>query len=488
MSTTVSDPTLPLIQTPAEFIPKRQTSRRQLSKGQEITLFDAEGPGCIRHFWLTTVSKGWGLRIRIAVDGVDEPQVDMELNHFFGVMLDKDPYRVESPGVKVLPFNSYNCYMPIPFSKSCKISIAAGEIKGHVDARESRFTDDSSEVSTVYFQGSWQQYDSDQDLTPYRLHAYFHEELPAQKLGVFYVADLTGKGFVACMFKAIAKREEGNEIWHTGGSTWLIDGEVAPNAYRGINEEDDFNFSYGYFPYQSQWCGCPYGEPSKRATDEAVAWRFFGPDPVPFNSSIIIHFGSRADNTQTVLYYYRIPHSDAPNIITPGEWQIIGPFDATSFEAFSENHEVETTAEWTEKMDGKVRFTLKSRHGWIDPRPQYHGVSLWQPYARAFNEKDLTFCGGGPVGCAFYGRGKVNIEHGGMYILRLGFDDWLKLWVNGEEIKTFRHEKGFDVVRVPVTLKQGGNTVLVKLSNSHNREFRLWALNCVIEKLEAQDA
>ncbi len=92
------------------------------------------------------------------------------------------------------------------------------------------------------------------------------------------------------------------------------------------------------------------------------------------------------------------------------------------------------------------------------------------------------------MGCAFYGRGKVNIEHGGMYILRLGFDDWLKLWVNGEEIKTFRHEKSFDVVRVPVTLKQGGNTVLVKLSNSHNREFRLWALNCVIEKLEAQDA
>ena len=66
--------------------------------------------------------------------------------------------------------------------------------------------------------------------------------------------------------------------------------------------------------------------------------------------------------------------------------------------------------------------------------------------------------------------------------MRLGFDDWLKLWVNGKEIKTFRHEKGFDVVRVPVTLKQGDNTVMVKLSNSQNREFVLWALNCVVEK------
>lgn len=184
-----------------------------------------------------------------------------------------------------------------------------------------------------------------------------------------------------------------------------------------------------------------------------------------------------------MLHYYKILHSDAPDIITPGEWQIIGPYDATSFEAFSQSHEVETNAEWTEKMDGKVIHTLKSRHGWIDPRPQYYRLSnSWQPYAKIAYEKDTTFCGVGPAGCAFYGRGKVNMEHGGKYILRLGFDDWLKLWVNGEEIKTFRHEKGFDVARVPVTLKQGDNTVLVKLSNSQNREFVLWALNCVVEK------
>ena len=74
------------------------------------------------------------------------------------------------------------------------------------------------------------------------------------------------------------------------------------------------------------------------------------------------------------------------------------------------------------------------------------------------------------------------MEHGGEYVLRLGFDDWLKLWINGKEIGTFRHERGFDVVRVPVAFEQGENTVLVKLSNADNHEFRLWALNCVVEK------
>ena len=77
-------------------------------------------------------------------------------------------------------------------------------------------------------------------------------------------------------------------------------------------------------------------------------------------------------------------------------------------------------------------------------------------------------------GCAFYGRGQ--------YVLRLGFEDWLKLWVNGEEINTFRHERGFDVVPVPMALKQVDNTVSIKLTNRDNRELRLWALNCVVEQ------
>ena len=484
MSITINNPILPLIRTPVEFVPKRQTGRHQISEGEEISIFEAEGPGCVNHFWLCNNTKGWGLRLRIYTDGTATPQVDMELNHFFGIMLDKSPYRVESPGVKVLPLNAYNCYLPIPFSKSCTIRIFVSALSGRIDARESVFLAERPEKATVYFQANWQQYDRSQELTPHRLHAYFHEERPAQKKGIFYAADLEGEGFVACMFKALAKKEQGDQIYHTGGSTWLIDGETGPNAYRGINEEDDFNFSYGYFPYQSEWSGCAYGYPTKRATDEAVTWRFFGPDPVPFNTSMIIHFGSRADDTQTMIHYYKIPGSSAPEILTPRKWEIIGPFDASSYDTFRQDNPAETSAEWKEIADGKAILTLESRHGWIDPRPQYRGFKdLCRPYAQALLEKEPNLLGGVSLGCAFYGRGEVHIEDTGMYYLRLGFDDWLTLWVNGELINTFRHERGFEIVRVPLMLEEGINTVLIKLSNRDNREFRLWALNCVFERM-----
>ena len=478
---TISDHTVPLVRTPATFKPHRQTAfRKVLEEGKEITLFDAEGPGCVRHFWISTDCAGDGLTIRIYVDGAEQPQVDMELNHFFGILLDKKPYNVESPGIKVLPLGSRNCYLPIPFARSCRITVQAGDIKGRVDAFGTRIIDADPKHAMVFFQANWQEYTNEANLTPYRLHANFHEERPAQSKGTYYMADIMGKGFVAGMFKAIAKREGGDLLYHTGGGTWLIDGETDPNAFRGFNEEDDFNFSWGYFPYTSQWSGVPYvTTPGPEAT-EFVAWRFFGPDPVPFNSSLAIHFGSRADDTQSVLYYYKVLDSAPKPIITPESWQVLGPYNATSFENFDQAEEAESMTEWPEKVGELPRLTLKTRHGWVDPRPDYRRLfPLWRDFAETIRKQDPTMHVGDrwPVGLAVYLRSSVEVPEAGDYRLRIGHDDWLKIWVNGRYIKTLRHEKGFDVATVPVKLQAGTNRIMLKLNNMNNLEYRLWALN-----------
>ena len=44
-------------------------------------------------------------------------------------------------------------------------------------------------------------------------------------------------------------------IWHTGGDTWLIDGETDPHVLRGIGSEDLFGHSFGVYPDMSQWTG-----------------------------------------------------------------------------------------------------------------------------------------------------------------------------------------------------------------------------------------
>ena len=125
--------------------------------------------------------------------------------------------------------------------------------------------------------------------------------------GTFQIAEIGGRGFVAGLFKAIRQRDMSDLLYHTGGSVWLIDGEIDPHAIRGYNEEDDFGFGWSYHQLPGRWTGCAHVvHPGIHAT-EFSAYRFYGPDPIPFRSSLIAYGGSRADdNTESVLYFYRM--------------------------------------------------------------------------------------------------------------------------------------------------------------------------------------
>jgi hypothetical protein len=461
----VGDPTFPLIRTPADFKPRRQANVQIVRNSDEVTLFEAEGPGCVRHLWMTTSVAGRGLRIRVHVDDAPEPQVDMELNRFFGILLGKNPYLVESPGVKVLPLNSYNCYLPIPFSQSCRVTLRAEAMEGLLDPKAELYKEGKPEKAAIYFQADWQQYRSAAGLTPYRLHALFREENPAQHYGYFRAADIEGRGFIAGMFKAIRRLDRNDLLYHTGGSTWLLDGEIEPNAYRGLNEEDDFGFSFGFFDrYQSQWVGSPLQNPEGTPCDEYVAWRFFGPDPVPFRSSFRLDYGSRADHVQSVLYYYKVPGSEAPTLLAPEQWEIRAPFACESFEDFDREESADQISE------AAFRTTLASSRGWVDARP-----------ALAQTRSLGKFSGRWPNGFSLYADASLVSDIRKDVTLRLAFDDWLTLWVNGRKITTLRHDRGFDIARVPVTLEKGQNTIRIKLNNTANRENFLWAFNAAVE-------
>ncbi len=107
------------------------------------------------------------------------------------------------------------------------------------------------------------EYDSKASLTPYRLHALFSEEKPAAPLGTALLGAIDGKGFVAGMFHAIVRHDHCDVIWHTGGDTWLIDGETNPHVLRGIGSEDVFGHSGGVYKDLSQWmgrCSCTWRE------------------------------------------------------------------------------------------------------------------------------------------------------------------------------------------------------------------------------------
>ena len=76
----------------------------------------------------------------------------------------------------------------------------------------------------------------------------------------------------------------------------------------------------------------------------------------------------------------------------------------------------------------------------------------------------------------------MHIDTLGTHRIRLGFDDWMKVWVDGQEVYRGRHDSGFEVETVECDLPAGDVEFRVKLSNKDNEQWRLWALNFILEK------
>ncbi len=473
---TAPDPNFSLIQLPIQFKARKHAGRAVLNQGDSYDIFNATGPGCIRH--ITVIYKPFGdhATIKIYADDTEEPQVNMDLNAFFGVLLNKDPrttgYRADGAGIKILPEAGFNCYLPIPFETFCRVEI----------------TTESSETMQLYTQTDWQQYQPETELTPFRLHAVHRKETPAQPSygGTFQIADISGAGFVAGLFKAIRHQDESDILYHTGGSVWLVDGETDPHAIRGYNEEDDFGFGWAYHQWLGRWTGCAYVvNPGQQAT-EFSAYRFYGPDPIPFTSSLIAYSGSRADDTETVLYFYKELDSQAPAVESPQEWQVTGPYRSFTFEEFLESEAPESETVWPDSWqnDGRTlpTFELSSHRTWVDMTWEFRGRRpLWNDYAKTYSEQTISLFSDKPVAVSAYGRTIVASKSERGVNLSLAFDDWLTLWVNGEKIATRRHDLGYAMAIFPVNLQAGQNTIQIKLSNFDNQEHRLWAFSCAIE-------
>jgi len=84
------------------------------TEGDLQVLAEMEGPGCIRRIWSAEAKQG---RVMIYLDGAKTPTIDLP---FLGYFDRKNPpfiYRSLVHNVS----SGWNCYVPIPYQKSCKI-------------------------------------------------------------------------------------------------------------------------------------------------------------------------------------------------------------------------------------------------------------------------------------------------------------------------------------------------------------------------------
>jgi len=296
---------------------------RGIAPGKTLALTELAGPGRITHIWLTiSDNERWYprlLTLRIYWDGEETPSVESPIGDFFAVGhgLDREvnslPVRVTSDG------RARNCYWPMPFGKSARITVSNEGKEG---------------VGCIFWYIDWQRLPELAPGTPY-FHAQYRQEFPCEAGRDYLILEAEGSGhYVGTVLSVV-----GNEAswWGEGDDRFFIDGEEEPSL-KGTGTEDYFCDAWGIRERQGPYYGCSVMEGLKPG-DRTTAYRWHITDPVPFTESLrmtIEHkgarvdekgkhmsgFSERADDYSSVAFWYQVePHRLFPDY-PPAETRI----------------------------------------------------------------------------------------------------------------------------------------------------------------------
>lgn len=199
-----------------------------IEPGTTLTLAEIKDSGIINHIWMTPVGDYRLMILRFYWDGETEPSVEVPVGDFFaaGWGMGKEP-RIKSLAVCVNPRSGFNSYWPMPFRKSCRVTL---ENMG--DSR-----------ATVYYQIDYS-LEHVSPNTPY-FHAQFRRVNPLPYKEVFTILDgVQGRGHYVGTYLAHGANSEG--WWGEGEIKFYIDGDDQFPTICGTGEEDYFCGSYGY--------------------------------------------------------------------------------------------------------------------------------------------------------------------------------------------------------------------------------------------------
>ena len=286
---------------------------RPIKPGGTLTVAELDGPGVITHIWNTIAHEApfysAQMTLRIYWDGEEHPSVECPIGDFFGIGhgVDKSfmslPIRVSSDG------RGRNCYWPMPFRKSARITVS---------------NESDKPCHAFYFYVDWQKHESLPVDTAY-FHAMYRQEFPAVMGRNYLLADIEGRGHYVGTLQSVYHSSPG---WYgEGDDFFFIDGEREPSL-RGTGTEDYFCDGWGFRQQDGPFYGTPLWE-GYSTGDRSTAYRWHIPDPIVFKKSLraeIEHKGSqnfadgkfdgfieREDLMSSVAFWYQTePHKPWP--------------------------------------------------------------------------------------------------------------------------------------------------------------------------------
>ncbi len=231
-----------------------------LKAGQEVQLCDIEGPGTIRHIWMTTRRDPLNLRslvIRAWWEGQDHPSIESPICDFMGFAHGN-----------VMPYFSVahslgrnagmNIWLPMPFTKRAKITL----------------TNEGEKNVPLFYQIDY----TIQDEHPKdvgRLHALFRRENPTTvKQDLEMLPKRESKGRFVGAVLGIRNLTPG-QWWGEGEIKIFMDGDEKFPTICGTGSEDYVGLSYGMQQTPYFYNGCSLNE-----NNYVSMYRWHLPDPI----------------------------------------------------------------------------------------------------------------------------------------------------------------------------------------------------------------
>jgi len=240
-----------------------------LMPGESYTFAEIEGPGVIRHIWMTIRDEGpvkmRNMILRFYWDEQTTPSVEAPITDFFGnshgrlSSFDSEFLTVDRGGL--------NCFFPMPFMKKARLVV---------------HNESDTEVVHFFYQVDYTIGDEVSVITPY-FHSQFRRVLNTTMYEDYVILDeVEGKGRFMGASIGVVDRFHGKNVWWGEGEVKMyIDGDSDFPTICGTGSEDYVGSAWGLQEFHARYFGAPL------IKDQFISYyRFHVLDPVYFSDDL----------------------------------------------------------------------------------------------------------------------------------------------------------------------------------------------------------
>lgn len=285
----------------------------QLKAGETFTIMDHDGPGVIRHIWMTFDAKyRRQVILRFYWDGAEHPSIECPVADFFCQGWNRDQTILALP-MNVNPKGGMNCFLPMPFRKHARITVR---------------NEAASDLALFFYTVNYTLEPVPADCL--YLHAQFRRSNPVKYKEVHAILDgVQGHGHYVGTF--ISWQQNNAGWWGEGEVKMYLDGDREWPTICGTGTEDYFGGAWCYD--ENDFTGPYFGfahvvGKSGQAGARMTMYRFHVADPVFFRRDLRVtvqalgwrdvglpdrRYLALQDDVASVAYWYQtLPHRPFP--------------------------------------------------------------------------------------------------------------------------------------------------------------------------------